>query len=1355
MAAFRNALGRGFGDGWPWPILPLLALPFLLTGALASLSPDLATVGAGALLLLWPGYALAEWAGWERGLSRVQRVPLWLALSLLLALLPTLVVTGLHLTVRAFNGFHLALAACLALAVGLRRRRKQDSEENQAIIHPHPRPLSLEGRGETIPSPPRGEGGVRRGLHYELSPLLYFALMLILSLFTFVAVRNGPRDSDSLSYLGHIQERLASAHLEPRDPFLGLDEWTVMPRLWLSPWLFVQAGIADLARVDPVNLVFVYLPPWLALISLASFYGLARSLLSRGAAFFAVGLQMLLYVSSLQTQEGPGRAFFARLAEDKMLMWLVLLPLALRYGLCYLDRGARADYMLYALMAAIVTVVHPLGLVLVGLFAGSMVVIQLLSPYLPRSPSLSYKWGREGVQGVGEGQLPVWPYALALLVPPLLLAPYVFSLRSAERSVPFDVVGSGPTLDFRLALSADRLLILPNGWYLAHPALLRNGLILAGLVLALWAARDLSRSLAARFLFATTFVPLALIYNPLTAPILGRIISPWLLWRITWLPPFTLAAAYAVWRARRIPRLALVIGLLVAFLLSDPVSSYLVWKGGNIWLPPLDRAFVTAASPYIRDDSVILAPVALNRLIPAMLPRAWVIEFRGSPQVPGRRADVEAFYAQEELQGAQLAILRRYGVNYVILPTRGPLAFGAAHLPSLLRPLYQDATWTLYAVPALGAQADPATARTILADLVFWLEDAERALEIYGQALGFRVDATATNLANAEALRARGDLEGALAAYQAMAAAAQATGDAGARAEATARAAELASDLRSLADAAAADGDPWAEAEGPPTALLAQEYWRRARAAALAQRIGDAQTAMYLAARATDAARAAYRRRWLSLQAEGRIGTAQLMAQQLVDFEEQVEKWSAAVTQATLGKDSPRLPTRPAQSVATLADALARSPSPYREMGDYLVGQGEWAEAVGFYDRALVRSPENATLWAILARAADRWLDGATLPTWARNEVVAEGFPQMVHLEPGATYLYAATIRNGGGAVGAALRWEYLLDGEAILGGEQPLQGTAALSREATVFTVPAEVRTFIISPLALTGDVQARAEDVRLVRLPLRARVPIVPNPYVRLGDLRLARGDAPAAALAYGRALAAEPADNDALRGLDRALSQIGPAGLEATTAAAVRQSLESVLNAMTMSLRAAPEDEGVRRALAVAADLYLDAGGILSGPNLIASPGFAGRGWQVYNPDRGARYGVASSTSSSQERGGFIASDVSGYHGGYYQYRKVEGGAVYLFAFSLRTEDTKDLTVKVGNWDYEWEGGRIGVVAGPTLSGSTPWTRYRFLAHIPSGVRGVSFYPVVFFHAGRIWLDDVRVVKLPARWEPPPPP
>lgn len=1293
--AVRRALARAAKGNWAWPLAPVLALPLLLTGALASVSEEGAAFLAGVLLALWPGCALAEWAGWERGFSRTQRVPLWFALSLLLAVPPTLSVTLAHLTVRAFTGLMLALAAFLALGAAWARRRVPKGAHDL----PSASPRSARESGE------------------KAKAAVFIALVIILCAFAFLAVRRGPRDSDSLAYLGHIQERLAASRLEPRDPFLGLDELSVSPRLWFSPWLFLQAGITDLAQADAVNLVFTYLPPWLALVSLIAFYGLARELLPRDAALAAVFLQILLYASSLQAHEGPGRAFFARVAEDKMLMWLVLLPLALRFGLRFLRTGARSDLLLYGLMGVVAAIVHPLGLVLVGLFAGGM-ELAALCPLL--------------VKGAQKDQADETRRALALLLPPLCLVPYILYQRLVERYVPFDVTGSGATLDFRLALSADRLLILPHGWYMAHPALLRNGLILTGLALTFLVARDVSRSLAARFLVATTLVPLALIYNPLTAVLLGRVISPWLLWRVTWLSPFTLAAAYALWRSRPARRSILAVGLAAAFFLSDPAASYTVWRGGNIWLPPLDRAFLTAARPYVADDGVVLAPAALNRLIPALWPKARVVEFRGSAQVPDRRADVDAFYAQETLQGAQLAILRRYEVRYAILPTRSALVSDAAHLPSLLRPSYRDATWTLYAVPPLGEGTDPATARRILSELVFWMGDAENALRLYADALGLPPSPIEVHLAEGEARRAQGDVAGALAAYRAMAEAAQAAGDADALAEATARVQSLQEDLRSLAEAAD-------DEEGSRAARLAKEYSQQVETLARAGRLGDAQAAMHLAVQTTQAARSAYRRRWEALVAQGREQEAQAVAQEIVALEEEVTAWGEAITRALASPQSPRPLTRPAQAVVALAEALTHSPSPYREMADFLAGRDAWAEALAFYDRALARAPEDAATRAALAQAADRWLESASPPSWAYNELCEPGLPQTVALEPGATYLYAASLRRV--SQGAALRWQYLTDGEAVPGGEEPFSGSGP-ARAAALFTVPSEATAVIVSVI----PSEEQPEEARLTRLPIRSRPP-VPSLYVRLGEQRLARGDDAAAALAYARALAQEPLNDDALDGLDRALFRVRPAEREATLMVEARQALAKALDVLAEATRARPEDEETRQRLATVADLYLDVGGGLGGPNLIAAPNFAGRGWRAYNPDRRTRFGARPADAQGEARGGWMEADAPGYHGGYYQYRPVEPGATYLFAFSLRAEDRDGLTVRIGYWDYEQEGGRVSVVAGPTLSGSLPWTRYRFLVQVPAGVRGVSFYPALFFHAGRVWLDDVRVARIPA--------
>jgi len=331
-------------------------------------------------------------------------------------------------------------------------------------------------------------------------------------------------------------------------------------------------------------------------------------------------------------------------------------------------------------------------------------------------------------------------------------------------------------------------------------------------------------------------------------------------------------------------------------------------------------------------------------------------------------------------------------------------------------------------------------------------------------------------------------------------------------------------------------------------------------------------------------------------------------------------------------------------------------------------------------------------------------------------------------------------LRRAG--LGTALRWEYLLAGEAVPGGEEPFSETAP-AHAATIFTAPPEATTVIVSLVASGGDAP-QPEEARLTRLPLRSRLPVIPSPYVRLGEQRLARGDEAAAALAYARALAAEPMNGDALDGLARALSR--SASIVGDAADAARQALAGTLDALAEAALTKPEDEETRQRLAIAADLYLDVGGALGGPNLIASPDFAGRGWRIYNPDRRARYGAEPPEARGEARGGWMESAAPGYHGGYYQYRPVEPGATYLFAFSLRAEDQGGLTVRLGYWDYEQEGGRVSAVAGPTLTGSIPWTRYRFLIQIPQDVRGVSFYPALFFNAGRVWLDEVRVVRLP---------
>jgi len=279
---------------------------------------------------------------------------------------------------------------------------------------------------------------------------LRLALIALLIIGTYAAVRWGPRDTDSLLYLAHIQERLISPVLQPRDPLLGLESLTVSPRLWLNPWLMAQGGLVLLTRADPVAVVFDELPPLLALLSLAAWYGLAYTLFRRRSlAFFAVLVQLFLFTATFYSHDGPGNAFFARAAEDKMLLWLVILPVAVRWALRWLADGRQMDALGYALAGIIAILLHPIGVVLVALFAGSMLITRL-----------PFNHNRDDVLRLA------W-----LLLIPLLLLPYVWFEQVNEPFIPYVVERGSPLVDFRLILAAHRLLFLPSGWVMVHPAM--------------------------------------------------------------------------------------------------------------------------------------------------------------------------------------------------------------------------------------------------------------------------------------------------------------------------------------------------------------------------------------------------------------------------------------------------------------------------------------------------------------------------------------------------------------------------------------------------------------------------------------------------------------------------------------------------------------------------------------------------------------------------------------------------------------------------------------------------------------------------------------------------------------------
>lgn len=646
-------------------------LLLLLNWVIPTPLPSFVTLPCALLvMLIEPGNLLLDLMGGSLDVGDGERLPQAFAVGLLLSA-PA---TWLVLLLGGSLAFYLVLWLGILAVVTLLR-------------------FALSGRS-TEPSAARVADDQGDGPLWKFR-FLRLGLIALVVVGTYLAVRWGPRDTDSLAYLAHIQERMISPVLQPRDPILGLESLTVSPRLWLNPWLMAQGGLVLLTRADPVGVVFDELPPLLALLSLAACYGLARTLFGRrDLAFFAVLVQLFLFTATLHSHDGPGNAFFARAAEDKMLLWLVIMPVAVRWGLRWLADGRRADALGYALAGIIAGLLHPIGAVLAGLFAGSILIARL--PF-------------------HHERADVMRLAFLLLIP-LLLLPYIVFEQMNEPFVPYTVEAGTPLVDFRMELAARRLLFLPGGWTMVHPAMVAYPAIILALLLGLRLLPRLRCSLAVQYLLGVTFVPLFILYNPVTASLLARLITPWLLWRVTWLMPFGLLLAAALvppwslpWRRWRRLRwlLPVSVGFLVIFLsLFNLRDSFRVWKGENFWLPPEDRTFVLNAGPLLRSDRPVLAPPQINRIIPALLPSAHALEFRGTPQLPERRRDVDAFYQEERFGRQGWEMVERYDLGYVVVPSQSALDASLADLPDEFQRLYDSGVWVLYGVEDVPGPTD-------------------------------------------------------------------------------------------------------------------------------------------------------------------------------------------------------------------------------------------------------------------------------------------------------------------------------------------------------------------------------------------------------------------------------------------------------------------------------------------------------------------------------------------------------------------------------------------------------------------------------------------------------------------------
>jgi hypothetical protein len=513
----------------------------------------------------------------------------------------------------------------------------------------------------------------------------------------------------------------ALAHLltvsarRPRFSF-GSDEWIHMRaiRYFLEAkpivstfdfdvWGLLVALLIRLARVDLMEAYRAFLPPLLIVAASLAFIALAEALFhDRAVACFSYLVLALYAVSDMHTRgEGAGMGLLVRVVEDKYMASLVMVPLAQGAFVSFLRQGHAALLVLSAALSLAAVLVFPLSLVWLGLTAGATYVAALAT-----------------------GRVRARPRVLAALALTLAAGSgLAWWLRSWRASAYFELFDpSWPFSAVLRGLSSNQLLILSpeDGWFMAHPRLLSHPLMIAAVASVVCLIPRFGRCLGVQFLVCATLVPLLVVYNPVTASLLGRWITPWMIHRVVWVVPVALALGYVlhgllahvqrrlgVAAARTRPAHAWYAMLWLAaigmmyFLLSPRIGeSWRALKARNrVGVTDGERELMQAIGRDRQVGGHVLAPRGVGIRLPA-----WTSRLEPYPGLDEMRwGDAErlrewtAFYEASSIGDAEVALLRKRNIDYVITRTGTPVDQAIRARPGPFKLVYGGSSYSLYA----------------------------------------------------------------------------------------------------------------------------------------------------------------------------------------------------------------------------------------------------------------------------------------------------------------------------------------------------------------------------------------------------------------------------------------------------------------------------------------------------------------------------------------------------------------------------------------------------------------------------------------------------------------------------------
>ncbi|RMF22601.1 MAG: hypothetical protein D6760_07105, partial [Deltaproteobacteria bacterium] len=361
--------------------------------------------------------------------------------------------------------------------------------------------------------------------------------------------------------------------------------------------------------------------------------------------------------------------FFTRLHQDKFVAGLVLVPAMLAWAAAAAtdeDETLRPLVAL-ALAALACAVVHGLMLA-VGLIGVGTVVSAALA-----GASAGGRRRLAAVVSVG---------AIAALYP----AWQAFEVGRWFAAEGISMAATdNPVVRAHLALG--RLWAPQSAAYVVRPSAV-FGPVAVLAVPALWGLWRRRAQRRERMLLLLAVVPCLLVFVPGLAAAVGRLLVPWMLYRVAWLVPVPLLLAVSVdtlWGRRAYGPGVLAALLALATAAASAQTGIARWRR-NMQPHPVERERAPSGSTLRlyealrqrREPGPVLAPPGVAHLLPALgahsvvasTERATLVFSGDEAEAYRRLADRARFYSPRSSAAEREAIARRYGVRLVVFERR-------------------------------------------------------------------------------------------------------------------------------------------------------------------------------------------------------------------------------------------------------------------------------------------------------------------------------------------------------------------------------------------------------------------------------------------------------------------------------------------------------------------------------------------------------------------------------------------------------------------------------------------------------------------------------------------------------------